>query len=245
VNAIQPTLKGSSNAFVGELRADASGFDFLTYYGGSGLDYAYGLGLDAAGNIYFSGSTDSLDFPTKNAYQAVNPAPNCAFIGNSAAYVTELTPSGAAVQYSTYFGGTNGCEDDFASMAVDEAGRAYVTGWTDATDLPVTPDAFQPAPHPEAFTTAYLTVFEPGGQSLFYSTYLGGGGDNIGDSVVLSPDTKNVFVSGQFINPLAPAVNFPVTPGAFNQAYPGHPRTNRAFAQVSAAFLAKFDVKDK
>ena len=54
-------------------------------------------------------------------------------------------------------------------MAVDPEGRAYVTGWTDATDLPVTSDAFQAAPHPEAFTTAYLTVFQPGGQSLFYS----------------------------------------------------------------------------
>ena len=79
-------------------------------------------------------------------------------------------------------------------MAVDPEGRAYVTGWTDATDLPVTSDAFQAAPHPEAFTTAYLTVFQPGGQSLFYSTYLGGGGNNIGDFVALSPSRHDVAV---------------------------------------------------
>jgi hypothetical protein len=239
VKPIQRTLNGPQNAFVGELDSTASKFKFLTYYGGSGYDAAYGIGLDASGNIYFSGIAGSQDFPVRNAFQSTNPASAC-FLGTQSSFVTELTPSGTSVVYSTYFGGTTGCEATFSKMAVGADGTAYITGWTNSTDLPLTSDAFQTTPNPNAFTTAFLTVFQPGGQSLFYSTYLGGSGNNIGDQVTLSPDGNSAFVSGDYYTSSTTSPDFPVTRGAYDVPHGGNTANNQFGASISAAFLAKF-----
>ena len=235
---IQRTLNGPQNAFVGELDPTGGKFKFLTYYGGSGYDGAYGIGLDAAGNVYFSGIAGSQDFPVQNAYQSTNPASPC-FLGIQSSFVTELTPSGTSVVYSTYFGGTTGCEATFSKMAVSSDGKAYITGWTNSTDLPLTADAFQATPNPNMSTTAFLTVFQSGGQSLFYSTYLGGSGSNVGDQVTLSPDGSSAFVSGEYFSD-ATESDFPVTPGAYNIPHGGNPANNQFGTKISAAFLAKF-----
>jgi len=238
VKPIQRTLNGPQNAFVGELDPTGGKFKFLTYYGGSGYDGAYGIGLDAAGNVYFSGIAGSQDFPVQNAYQSTNPASPC-FLGIQSSFVTELTPSGTSVVYSTYFGGTTGCEATFSKMAVGADGKAYITGWTNSTDLPLTADAFQATPNPNMSTTAFLTVFQSGGQSLFYSTYLGGSGSNVGDQVTLSPDGSSAFVSGEYFSD-ATESDFPVTPGAYNIPHGGNPANNQFGTKISAAFLAKF-----
>ena len=238
VKPIQRTLNGPQNAFVGELDPTGGKFKFLTYYGGSGYDGAYGIGLDAAGNVYFSGIAGSQDFPVQNAYQSTNPASAC-FLGIQSSFVTELTPSGTSVVYSTYFGGTTGCEATFSKMAVGSDGKAYITGWTNSTDLPLTADAFQATPNPNMSTTAFLTVFQSGGQSLFYSTYLGGSGSNVGDQVTLSPDGSSAFVSGEYFSD-ATESDFPVTPGAYNIPHDGNPANNQFGTKISATFLAKF-----
>jgi hypothetical protein len=135
LNAMQPTYGGgTSNAFVAEIDSTGTTLVFATYLGGSGDDRAAALALDANNNIYITGSTASLDFPTMNPVQ-----PNSG--GGSDAFVAELASDGSALVYATYLGGSgdenlyqNGT--NIGAIAVDAAGNAYVTGQTTSTDFP-------------------------------------------------------------------------------------------------------------
>src|SRR5207245_1095487 len=110
---------------------------YSTYLGGNSLDEGFGIAVDSLGQAYVTGVTASLDFPpTAGAFQPSFPG------GFFAAFVTKLNPTGAALVYSTYLGGTGG-EQGF-SIAVDAAGNAYVTGNTFSTNFPTTAGAFQP-----------------------------------------------------------------------------------------------------
>ena len=94
------------------------------------------IAVDTAGNAYVTGYTTSTDFPTTaGAFQTTFGG------GNDDAFVTKLNPTGTALVYSTYLGGTG--YDQGAAIAVDTAGNAYVTGYTDSTDFPTTAGAFQ------------------------------------------------------------------------------------------------------
>jgi hypothetical protein len=135
LNAMQPTYGGgTSNAFVAEIDSTGTALVFATYLGGSGDDRAAALALDANNNIYITGSTASLDFPTVNPVQ-----PNSG--GGSDAFVAELASDGSALGYATYLGGSgdenlyqNGV--NIGAIAVDAAGNAYITGQTTSTDFP-------------------------------------------------------------------------------------------------------------
>jgi hypothetical protein len=109
------------------------------------------------------------------------------------------------LQYSTYFGGPDVLNGN--AIAIDDQGQAYVAGYVNSTGLPVTPGAFQ--------TTfagnedAYITKFSSNGESLIYSTYLGGSGREYSWSIGI--DTEYcAYVTGQ-----TNSINFPITPGAF------------------------------
>ena len=93
---------------------------YSTYLGGSGLESNGKIAVDAAGNTYVAGCTDSIDFPTKKAIQPVLP------VGGSDVFVTKINASGTALVYSTYLGGRAG--QCVAGIAVDKAGNAYVLG---------------------------------------------------------------------------------------------------------------------
>ena len=84
--------------------------------------------MDAAGNAYVTGSTDSTNFPTANPLQATS------WRRQQDAFVTKLNPAGSALVYSTYLGGSG--DDEGYGIAVDAAGNAYVTGYTDSTNFP-------------------------------------------------------------------------------------------------------------
>ena len=83
-----------------------------------------------------TGSTESTDFPTTpGAFQTTFGG------GVYDAFVTKLNPTGTALVYSTYLGGTG--DENGTGIAVDSAGDAFVTGVTSSTDFPTTPGAFQ------------------------------------------------------------------------------------------------------
>jgi hypothetical protein len=91
---------------------------YSTYLGGSGNESNLKIAVDAAGNAYVMGCTDSIDFPTVKAIQSVLPA------GSSDVFVTKINASGTALVYSTYLG-RGECA---VGIAVDKAGNAYVAG---------------------------------------------------------------------------------------------------------------------
>jgi hypothetical protein len=138
---------------------------YSTYLGGSGSEQTASAAVDAAGAVYIAGTTSSTDFPTVNPYQ---PA---AGSGVYDAFVAKLDPSGSALVYATYLGGS--ANDRALSVAVDGSGNAYVVGNTASVNFP-TANAFQGSKNPG--TEAFVTKLSPSGSSLVFSTYFGGAG---------------------------------------------------------------------
>src|SRR5262249_58166076 len=95
-----------------------------------GEDSGAGMAVDAAGQAYVTGRTNSPDFPTVNPVQPALAGSG----GTIDAFVAKLTADGAALVYSTYLGGR--FNDAGSGIAVDAAGAAYVTGVTISPDFP-------------------------------------------------------------------------------------------------------------
>jgi hypothetical protein len=142
VNPTQPAFGGgATDAFVSILSPDATSLQFSSWVGGEDQETVDGLDLDNAGGIYLTGDTRSAVFPTTLGVlqeQYAGPLRGCevpfgADHNCEDAYIVKLAAAGADVEYSTYLGGTS--IDESRGIAVDTAGRAYVTGYTSSPDL--------------------------------------------------------------------------------------------------------------
>ncbi|MFM1767554.1 MAG: hypothetical protein RJA22_83 [Verrucomicrobiota bacterium] len=136
VSGLQTNFAGgtstSGDAFVGKLTPDGTAFAYLTYLGGSSLDGAVGLAVDAEGHAFVTGYTTSREFPvTPGAYQTTIAGRNVqrTTIPPSDAFVAKLSPDGGSLVYATFLGGTN--LEGGVSIAVDAAGSAHVAGYTE------------------------------------------------------------------------------------------------------------------
>jgi hypothetical protein len=112
---------------------------YSTYLGGSGTDYGFAIAVDGSGNAYVTGRTNSTNFPKMNPLQPIYGG------GDWDAFVAKINPTGSALVYSTYLGGSS--FDASQGIAVDNAGNAYVTGSTGSTDFPVTPEEANSVSH--------------------------------------------------------------------------------------------------
>ena len=127
--------------------------------------------MDSAGNAYVTGFTVVNRL---SDYARCLPDESSRS-GGGDAFVTKLNPTGSALVYSTYLGGSG--NDDGYGIAVDSAGNAYVTGATGSTDFPTTPGAFQTTCNGGNYCAkydAFVSKLNPTGSALVYSTYLGG-----------------------------------------------------------------------
>jgi Beta-propeller repeat len=153
VAPLKPTLSGIADLFVAKLNQTGSAILYSTYLGGSSSEGAGDLKVDAHGNAYITGNTESTDFPTVNAIQsALNPGGPCrSFLGgvHIDVVVAKFDVSGSSLVYSTYLGGS--CSEDGIAIAIDRFGNAYVAGWTTSDNFPVTPGAFQTVLSPPEF----------------------------------------------------------------------------------------------
>ena len=165
-----------------------------------------------------------MDFPvTASALQTKNPTKS------GAGFITELNSSGTALIYSTYLSGS--METSINSLAVDNAGDAFVTGFTFDTDFPVTSGAFQTASpvNPIVGGKAFVSKLAAGGQHLLYSTYLGGSKQDQASAIAVDA-SENAYVSGGTLSP-----DFPTTPGAFQLV-------NKAtIADIGTGFVTKLN----
>lgn len=234
---------GGTCVFVTKLNPTGTALVYSTYLCG-GLDVGTGIAVDAAGSAYVTGFTGSSTFPTTaGAFQKTAPNPSQS---NWNAFVTKLNPTGSALVYSTYLGGSS--NDKAYGIALDSAGNAYVTGWTISVDFPTTLGAFQPvlggppatginlADYTEAGgPDAFVTKLNPSGSALVYSTYLGGIKTDIGYAIAVDA-SGNAYVTGKTGGSLVSeqfgaclqAVecnfnNFPTTPGAFQPTFAAAP----------------------
>jgi hypothetical protein len=221
--AFQTRGGGGTNAFVAKLDPAGSALVYCTYLGGSGGTGGGSLAVDASGNVYVEGSTDSIDFPTTaGAFQTTYGG------GISDAFVAKLDPAGSALVYSTYLGGSG--EDSTTGLAIDAAGNAYVTGGTDSSDFPTTMGAFQTTKGGGTFgSDAFATKLDATGSVLVYSTYLGGSGTDYAQGIAVDA-AGNAFVTGN-----TNSSDFPTTATAFQTTYGGDACCDAFVTQLDAA----------
>lgn len=175
-----------NDAFVARLdQSSTPAFTYITYLGGSGNDFAYGIAADEANNAYVAGDTWGGGFPTTPGSFRSSP-----LFRTVDGFVTKLNSSGSALVYSTYIGGSQGY-DYLRDIDVDASGSAFVTGHTNAIDFPMDESGVTrttPGGLPHNFRSesdnfdALVLGLNPVGNDLIYTTFLGGPNPMEGDS---------------------------------------------------------------
>jgi hypothetical protein len=234
----------TSNAFLAEINPNLSGSASLvygSYLGGGGTDAGTGVAVDASGNAYVTGYTNSSNFPTTTgAFQTTLGGGYDAFV---AKFNPALSGSGSLV-YSTYLGGSG--DEAFPTevlrygtgaraitfptrgpaIAVDSSGDAYVAGRTRSTNFPTTSGAYEPSVGSLSNgSDTFVTKLNPTGSGLVYSTYLGPSspgtesfavGDNTTATSIVVDASGNAYVTG-----LTRSTAFPVTSNAIQSTLTG------------------------
>jgi len=203
---------GNQDVFVSKLDPSKSGslsLLYSTYLGGSGSDVGNSITVDASGNVYVTGYTFSINFPTTTDKEQN---------GNEDVFVSKLDPSKSdslSLLYSTYLGGST--EDIGIGITVNTVGCVYIIGYTHSGNFPTTPDAFQKN-HKGGKYDVFMSMLDPSKSdslSLLYSTYLGGSKEDRGHDITLDAN-GGVYITGKtFSN------DFPTTSGAFNETHNG------------------------
>jgi uncharacterized protein (TIGR03437 family) len=171
---------------------------YSTYYGGSGLDYAYAVAVDSIGNTYVAGGTGSAVF---------------GIVGTEDAFVTKLRPNGSRL-FSVFLGG--GGADEAKGVAVDVQGNIYVAGNTASLDFP-TKGAIQVTTGGSG--DAFLVKLSPNGAPLVYSTYLGGNANDSASAVAIDA-AGNAYIVGTTFSTDFPTKNpFQGAKGAQQDAF--------------------------
>jgi len=216
-------FRNSGDAFIAELDPTLGKLLYGTFLGGSGDDLVSGIAVDSSGNIYMTGSTTSGNLATAGAFQS-------RYVGVTTqvyveqtfgdAFVAKINPSQPAPIYLSYLGGSS--NDAGAAIAIDSAGNAYVTGFTDSTDFPLAGNPVQSAfagdgrqALYENYGDAFVAVVNPTGTALLYSSYYGGRYDDEGYGIALDA-SGSVYITGNTVS-----VNLPTTSTAAQKVYAG------------------------
>jgi hypothetical protein len=221
------------DGFLTKLDATGGRLIYSTIFGGTGNEFLNGVAVDAVGDAYITGFTNSADFPvTSGAFQTTFPGTICqasSFFGAncSEVFVAKFDPSksgAASLVYSTFLGGSG---NQYANdVVVDSAGNAYVSGGTSSLDFPlVSPiqdalaDGFDCNSTSSFFggtcADAFVAELNTAGSALIFSTYLGGSKSDYSDFLAID-SFNNIYVAGN-----TASSDFPTTPGAFQPSYGG------------------------
>ncbi|TFH02139.1 MAG: T9SS type A sorting domain-containing protein [Calditrichales bacterium] len=211
---IQETFIGGgfyakNDAYVAKFNPTATALIYSTYLGGNNIERAWGIETDNHGNAFITGYTQSTDFPTTaGAFQTTLNGTK------SDAYIIKLNPSGTALIYGSYLGGIG--SETANNLTLDTSGNAYIAGFTNGSaDFPTTAGAYKTTY--EGNVDAFVTKFNSTGDSLVFSTYLGGtNSDYIRDIALDKFD--NVYIAGH-----TASADFPTTVGAFQTTNTGGP----------------------
>lgn len=158
------------DAFVAKINAEGTALVYCGFIGGSASDLGYGIAVDGWGNAYVAGSTLS---PQASFPVLVGPDLTYSygdFIGD--AFVAKVNAAGTGLDYCGYIGGSK--DDAARAIAVDAAGGAYITGFTQG-NLPV---SVGPDLSFNSGSDAFIAKVDPSGATLTYCGYIGcNGGD--------------------------------------------------------------------
>jgi predicted secreted protein len=260
-----------SSGFVTKISADGTSLIYATYlHGISGMEYGYAVAADASGDAYVEGATSSYDFPvTSNAYQSIcqpwNNGTSTVQICNGyfngggteytidgpSLFIAELNPSGSALLYSTFFGGTAAIYPE--GLALDSAGNMYFTGFPQAAwptsniypnsgnfNVPTTANAVQTTG--TGAPVASFSVLSADGSTLLYSTFLGDNPTDTGYTGTTVPQALAVGPDGMaYVGGYTNSSDFPVTAGVAGPSCPSV-ATGREYCNNYLGFLTAIDV---
>ncbi len=236
--AFQTTITAANpntqTPFVTKLSPDGSSLVYSTLVGANdSASFASAIALDAQGNAYVTGQTDSLNFPTTaGAFQGGVLDPNIFSTNTNRGFVFKLNSSGSALLYSTLLHGSGATSaNHMDQIQVDSAGNAFVIGGIETSDFPTTPGVFRPAAI--ALTGGILVKLNPTGTALVYSTYTFGS-FSTQDSLVVD-GAGNAYIAGLTAGVSSATNQFVTTPGVFQSSDP-------APSEVGPrGFVAKFN----
>ena len=188
---------GGQDAFVASLNSTSGAKVYVTRIGGTGTESGNAIAVDSSGNAYIAGETDSTNYPVPGSpIQGQNA-------GADDAFISKINPTGTALVYSTYLGGSG--EDLATGVALDGSNNAYVTGITGSPNFPTTTGAFQTA-QAGSFDNGFVTEIKADGSAKIYSTYLGGTAGN--DAMGIAVDSAGeAYVTGSTSSTNFPTVN--------------------------------------
>ncbi|MFC1558801.1 SBBP repeat-containing protein, partial [candidate division KSB1 bacterium] len=197
---------GSADVFITIFNPDGDSIIYSTFIGGSDSDALYDVTLDNSDNIYIAGRTYSADYPTTSgAYDE-------SYNGDLDVFVTKFNPSGTSLQYSTYIGSSG--FDASPAIAVDNSENLYAAVTTASTDFPTTPGTYDDSYNGGEYDIG-LFKLTASGNSLLYSTYIGGSNREIAYGFEID-NNNNAYITGH-----TKSSNFPVTSGAYDENYAG------------------------
>lgn len=245
--ALQPNLRGDWDAFVVKLNPTASGLVYSTFLGGKSRDLGRAIAVDVAGSAYVVGRTESSDFPaTPGALGACGSPPQL--------FVAKVNPLGTALSYSTCISGAFGAAGSGIysianSTKVDAAGNAYVAGYTNSANFPITPGAFQtkfagsvgcidlstPPGAPGFCNHGFVFKLNPAGSALVYSTFLQGSCTDEVWAMALD-SSGSVYAAGPTCS-----ADFPVTAGTLRAGATFIAKLNSAGSGLVYSALAPGD----
>jgi Domain of unknown function (DUF4214)/Beta-propeller repeat len=194
-------------------------FVYSTFIGGSNADNLRdtfhgnfdggqkegGMVVDSAGNVYVTGTTNSVNFPTTPSAFATT-APNT----STDVFVSKLSASGSKLLYSTYLG--NGTGTSSGGISIDSNGDAYITGddseFFSNPSFPTTAGAYDTTPGFQ--NDVFVTKLNPAGDKLLYSTFLGGNFFSSSGMGIVVDSTGAAYVTG-----FMAGNGLKTTPGAF------------------------------
>lgn len=194
VAAFQPSIGGGIDAFVTKLTATGLALSYSSYLGGSASEEGNGVALDEVGNAYLTGSTSSANYPTVSPLQV-------SYAGGTDAIVAKVDSTGTILVYSTYLGGTN--VDVGQDIAVNEDGRAHVTGYTRSTNYPtVNPLQATLGGNDDVFVSSLNIP----GSALTFSSYLGGSSQDWGYGIA-ADSASSLYIAGYTFSSNFPLAN--------------------------------------
>jgi hypothetical protein len=203
------TSRGNIDCFITKLDPTCSKVIYSTYIGGYYSDYGRGVCVDSNGNAYITANTNSYDFPTtSNAmFRSIIGPYN---VQHPDIAIVKLSAEGNSLIYSTFFGGAG--VDAGGTIYADSLGNAYISLFTESSDLAVTANVF--GNKYIGKKDGFILKLDPLGNKI-YSTYIGGSDDDFISSIV-ADKSGNLVILGN-----TKSADFPTTASAFNTKQKG------------------------
>lgn len=207
--------------FVSKFNKTGTALIYSTFLGGNtfssgwNIDWIRGMTMNASGEVYIVGNTNSSDFPiTSGAYQtSFKGGTSTSYYLQGDAFLTKLKSDGSGLIFSTFMGGTNG--DVAYDVLLSSKEEIYVVGYTASSNFPVTPGSKIFNNYVNGPSDAFFIKFKPDGSGIYYSKLMGGSGEDVFEGMYVN-EQDELYVGGY-----SNSTDFYVTNNAYQKTNAG------------------------